>query len=379
MKNLIRSIHLWLSIPFGIIITLVCFSGAMLVFEPEITEMCHPERFYVKEVKADRLPVGELVEKVAATLPDSVAVTGVSIFSNPQRAYQVNLSKPHRAYVSIDQYTGEIMGLKVREGFFSHMLNLHLWISKSLKPGNGIVSGKLIVGVSTIVFVFVLITGVIIWWPKTLKSLKNRLKISIRNGGWRFWYDLHLAGGMYALIFLLAMALTGLTWAFPWYRSAFYKVFGVEMQNRPAKEKIASSNTKGKETQGKSRDGNANQERNSYVSWQHVYEQLSESNPDFKQITVSSKSATVLFDRLGNQRATDRYAFNPKDGEITEVTKYEDQDKSLKIRGWIYSVHVGSLGGMFTRILAFIAALIGASLPLTGYYLWIKRIYGKNK
>lgn len=379
MKNLIRSIHLWLSIPFGIIITLVCFSGAMLVFEPEITEMCHPERFYVKEVKADRLPVGELVEKVAATLPDSVAVTGVSIFSNPQRVYQVNLSKPHRAYVSIDQYTGEIMGLKVREGFFSHMLNLHLWISKSLKPGNGIVSGKLIVGVSTIVFVFVLITGVIIWWPKTLKSLKNRLKISIRNGGWRFWYDLHLAGGMYALIFLLAMALTGLTWAFPWYRSAFYKVFGVEMQNRPAKEKIASSNTKGKEMQGKSRDGNANQERNSYVSWQHVYEQLSESNPDFKQITVSSKSATVLFDRLGNQRATDRYAFNPKDGEITEVTKYEDQDKSLKIRGWIYSVHVGSLGGMFTRILAFIAALIGASLPLTGYYLWIKRIYGKNK
>ena len=41
--------------------------------------------------------------------------------------------------------------------------------------------------------------------------------------------------------------------------------------------------------------------------------------------------------------------------------------------GWIYSIHVGSWGGYLTRILAFLAALLGASLPLTGYYLWIKR------
>ena len=33
---------------------------------------------------------------------------------------------------------------------------------------------------------------------------------------------------MYALIFVLAMALTGLTWSFNWYRTAFYAVCGVE-------------------------------------------------------------------------------------------------------------------------------------------------------
>ncbi len=30
------------------------------------------------------------------------------------------------------------------------------------------------------------------------------------------------------------MSLTGLTWSFPWYRAAFYKVFGVEVQQRAA-------------------------------------------------------------------------------------------------------------------------------------------------
>ncbi|WP_368351027.1 PepSY domain-containing protein, partial [Phocaeicola dorei] len=65
-------------------------------------------------------------------------------------------------------------------------------------------------------------------------------------------------------------------------------------------------------------------------------------------------------------------------GEIDEVVLYKDAEKAGKIRGWIYSVHVGSWGGMLTRLLTFIAALIGATLPLTGYYLWIKRIWRKK-
>lgn len=33
MKKIFRQIHLWLSVPFGLIITLICFSGAMLVLK----------------------------------------------------------------------------------------------------------------------------------------------------------------------------------------------------------------------------------------------------------------------------------------------------------------------------------------------------------
>ena len=104
-----------------------------------------------------------------------------------------------------------------------------------------------------------------------------------------------------------------------------------------------------------------------------VYEQVKAQNPDYKQITVSNGTANVSFNRFGNQRASDRYSFNPRNGEITETTLYKDLDNSGKIRGWIFSVHVGSWGGMFTRILSFIASLLGATLPLTGYYLWIKK------
>ncbi len=341
MKKVFRKIHLWLSVPFGLLITLICFSGAMLVFETEVMELCHRDLYYVEKVGPAPLPMGKVAEKVAATLPDSVSVTGVTASSG--------------------------------------------WLLDSMKPDGGIFWGKMIVGTATLMFVFVLISGIVIWWPRTKKALKNSLKIVSGKGWRRFCYDLHVAGGMYTLVLLLVMALTGLSWSFSWYRTGFYKVFGVETTQggggHGASAQTAAQG--GERAQGRSggRPGGEHRERNSFspfTSWQKVYEELKELNPDYKQITVFKGSATVSFNRLGNQRAADRYTFNPRSGEITGATLYKDADASGKIRGWIFSVHVGSWGGLTTRILSFLAALVGASLPLTGYYLWIRRLIRKG-
>ena len=178
---------------------------------------------------------------------------------------------------------------------------------------------------------------------------------------------------MYALFFLLAMALTGLTWSFGWYRTGFYKVFGVEVQQGGAHGGVTRRGGKGGDQSGKNVSHSS-----SYVCWQQVYEQLALNNPGYKQITLADGAANVSFNAFGNQRASDRYKFNPHSGKVDEVVLYKDAEKAGKILGWIYSVHVGSWGGMLTRLLTFIAALIGATLPLTGYYLWIKRIWRKK-
>ena len=375
MKKIFRKIHLWLSVPFGLIITLVCFSGAILVFENEVNEWFRRDLYYVETVKESPLPMDKLLEKVATTLPDSVSVTGVSISSDPGRAYQVSLSKPRRASLYVDQYTGEVKGKSERSGFFMFMFRMHRWLLDSMNPGNeGIFWGKMIVGVSTLLLVFVLISGIVIWWPRTRKALKNSLKITATKGWRRFWYDLHVAGGMYALIFLLAMALTGLTWSFPWYRTAFYKVFGVEVQQRAAQgheqksdaqkrdTKLAAHREKkreGNEVRKGERSGRPEGRRNNrehaknrntgeytgeqpdskgrpennhsdiylvtspFVYWQEIYDKLRRQNPEYKQISISSGTASVSFNRFGNQRASDRYSFNTDNGEFTETSLYQ--------------------------------------------------------
>lgn len=395
-----RKIHLWLSVPFGIIVTLVCFSGAMLIFEPEITRAVKSDVYYVASASDEPLPIGDLMETVKATLPDSVSITGVTVFDDNERTYQVNLSKPRRASLFIDQYSGKITGKYERLGFFSTMFKLHRWLLDSANPhGDGLKIGKLLVGISTLVFVIALISGVVIWWPRARKNLKRSLSISFANGWRGFWKGLHVAGGMYALVFVLAMSLTGLTWSFDWYRSAFYAVCGVEHTPRNFAQAGASENRKGNNNDGgrgnregyhrggghRHGEGDSNGERrhggrrhSEFGRWQQVYDELKAQNPDAPQITVGPESASVTIGNTGNGRAADRYEFNRRSGEITPSSLYADANEADKLRGWIYSIHTGGLGGIFTRILWLLGALLGASLPLTGYYIWLKHL-GKKK
>ena len=428
MMKFFRKIHLWLSVPFGIIITLVCFSGAMLIFEPEITRSVQKNVYYVSSTEGEPLPMGELMETVKASLPDSVSITGVTVFKDQDRTYQVNLSKPRRSSIFIDQYTGEITGKYERLGFFSTMFKLHRWLLDSANPhGDGVKVGKLLVGISTIIFVIALITGVIIWFPRAKKGLGKSLSISFKKGMPGFWKGLHVAGGMYALILVLAMALTGLTYSFSWYRTAFYAVCGVEHTPRNFGQAAPSNGegekgdrkgegrgNRGERGEGEGRGnrgergdhdwnheergnrefhGDAQQNgdvafsgefrgegrrRSEFGRWQQVYTELKAQNPDAPQITIGKETASVTISEVGNGRASNKYEFNRRSGEITPSALYKDAKEADKLRGWIYAIHTGSLGGIITRILWLLGALLGASLPLTGYYIWIKHMVMKK-
>lgn len=110
-----------------------------------------------------------------------------------------------------------------------------------------------------------------------------------------------------------------------------------------------------------------------------MYETLKLQNPDAPQITVGPETASVTLGTAGNGRAADKYEFNRRSGEITPAKMYTEANGADKLRGWIYSIHTGSLGGVFTRILWLFGALLGATLPITGYYIWIKHLGKKKK
>ena len=384
MKKLFRKIHLWLSVPFGIFITLICFSGAMLVYEKEITEWCRPDLYFVQMVKEEPLPMEELMEAVAATLPEGTSITGVTISPDAQRAYQVSLSQPRRASLYVDQYTGEVKGGNVRLPFFDAMFRLHRWLMGSAQSASGGMSvGKFLVDLSTLLLVIILLTGILMWLTNRRKPLTKSLTISFTKGWPRFWHDLHVAGGIYATILLLAMSLTGLTWSFGWYRTGFYSLFGVEASAEGGHghgggsqggqgENSRRDRAKGEGRQGR---GGHRSHHSPYAHWQEVYETLADSHPGYRQITLGAGTASVVPKGRNSLRAGDTFTFDTRSGKLTDSKSYADQPRSTKLHGWIYTWHVGSWGGAITRLLTFLSALIGATLPLTGYYLWIRRIF----
>jgi uncharacterized iron-regulated membrane protein len=113
--------------------------------------------------------------------------------------------------------------------------------------------------------------------------------------------------------------------------------------------------------------------------WQVAFENVVAMVPEYSQLTVSDGAVSVRCGGFGNQRASDIYIYDKETGEVISSELYADSASKTKVQGWIYSLHVGSWGGVVTRVLAFLAALLGATLPLTGYWLWIRRLYLKKK
>lgn len=379
MRKLFAKIHLWLSIPFGIIIAIVCLTGAILVFETEILEICYPSRYFVKEVKGEPLPPAALLNAARQQLPDSVKINGLRVMQDPKRTYQVVLPGK-KAAAFINPYTAEITGIDDGQGFFMQMMRLHRWLLDTYKRDGSFALGKVVVGYSTLVLAFILISGLVIWYPRNKKTLKNRLKIKTKAGWYRFFYDLHVSGGFYATLLLLVLTLTGLTWSFGWYRDAFYTVFGVETaQTQGHTQAPASSDLKGKSGERGTRERGSKEKVTNYVQWATVLADLQNRYPRYNSITIQDGSATVSAAQYGNTRGSDRYTFDPANGEITDVQLYKDLPNSGKIRGWIYSVHVGSWGGLTTRILSCLVSFLGAVFAITGYYFWIKKKIKKKK
>ena len=180
--------------------------------------------------------------------------------------------------------------------------------------------------------------------------------------------------------------MTGLTWSFGWYRTGFYSLFGVEASSEGGHGHGGGSqggqgeNSRRDRARGEGRQGRGGHRshHSPYAHWQEVYETLADSHPGYRQITLGAGTASVVPKGRSSLRAGDTFTFDTRSGKLTDSKSYADQPRSTKLHGWIYTWHVGSWGGSITRLLTFFSTLIGATLPLTGYYLWIRRLLRKK-
>ncbi len=395
MRKIFAKIHLWLSIPLGIFISIICLTGAILVFEQEITQALNPKLYRV-ETTSENTPLSpsELAEAINRQVPDTLQLTSLQFAQDPEKPVWAGFKNAGKKTLSVNPYTGEVNGWSKNYPFFQEVRKLHRWLLDAPARKGEKSVGKAIVGITTLLMVVILISGLVIWIPRTTKALKNRLKISCTKGWRRFWYDSHVATGFYTLIFLLVMALTGLTWSFGWYRTAAYSLFGAAPQametshGHAGKPQEADSSQHRNRQDGDSKTGrqarpdesdkaSSNQIR-LYQTWDRVLAGLQRTYPAYTSIKLEQGSAQIVTSPEGSLRKSDTARFQAGNGNITGITTSDQAPVSQKMKGYFYSFHTGSWGGIWTKILYFLAALLGGILPLSGYYLWYKKKQGSS-
>lgn len=217
--------------------------------------------------------------------------------------------------------------------FYTGVKQLHRWLFMVPEnPRGGLSVGRVIMALSSMCMVLVLLTGVVIWWPKSKKMLKSRLKVSTDKGFRRFVYDTHVSLGIYAFVFLFLMALTGPVFSFGWYRQGMSKLFGQKM---PPKEM---------------------------------------KTPSEKGEALPSTKDNAFAKTNNHQAKMDAPAHSdvPKDKKAGPGGKKKGGPKLFK------QLHTGTWGGWLSRVLYALAALIGGFLPISGYYLWWQKRQAKT-
>lgn len=362
-RKLINDIHLWLGFGSGLILFIVCLTGTIYTFRTEIDEFFNKDRYYFeKQAGAALLNTDELIRLV--NTGNKGTVTGFSIPAEENRAWSFSI-KPSETkgkgnekgmQVLVNPYSGAIIssGETSTGKFFLTIMKLHRWLLMEQS------TGRVIVGIATIIFALLLLSGIILWLPRKMRYWKQGF-IILFSGKWkRINHDLHNVAGFYTFPVLLIMALTGLCWSFDWYKNGMSAVLNAPVMQRGSGKPLQSVDSTGTAVTLESVLTSAKA---------HLPEKGTTrvAMPDSKQgVFTVTKNNEKAFNVIG----TDKVSIDQYTGSVIKIEKFSEKKLGEKIAASIKPIHTGEIFGFWSKIIYFICCLIATSLPVTGTLIW---------
>jgi uncharacterized iron-regulated membrane protein len=367
IKKIIGKIHLWLGLLSGPVVLFLGITGCILAFEREIEEATQPYRYVATRQQA-YLPPTAIKAIAEQQLPGKPAHSVT--YGRQGRAAVVTFyhSAPDYYYlVYIDPYSGAVLKVKdMSRDFFRIVVNGHFYLWLPPKIGQPIVAS------ATLIFVVMMISGMVLWWPKNKAARKQRFSIKWDARWRRRNYDLHNVLGFYVSWVAIFIAITGLVWGFQWFSALIYgaasggkkAVAYYEPISRPAPGKPANAPD---------------------ILWQHVAQQHRAAQTievhfpetDSAAIAIAINPDQSTYWKIDNFYY-DQYTLReiPVKHMYGKLANTTTADKIARMN---YDIHVGAVLGLPGKIMAFCASLLVASLPVTGFVIWRGRKKGKKK
>ena len=353
-------LHLWIGLATGIEIIIVSLTGAVLTFEEELRLLFQPYQKIQDQGKPFLPP-----SKLAASAKQEYKIAGVSavIYRGRDRSAVVPWYGDPKNYLVnyLNPYTGKpLYSQPLNSDFYRIMIEGHyqLWLPRTI--------GQPVVAYSTLLFVITLISGLVLWWPKkwTGSAKKQGFFIKTKATLKRLNYDLHNVLGFYALLVAIVLGLTGMIFGMQWFSKTVYWTASGGVKQAFERASWDTTLTA----------------INTVPDEDLLFQRLQKAN-------VNRTGQMITFGYPFGKSGVWNLAVNPVMGKrYQEQSSYFEQhtlkllkaDPSFsaanggeKMMRLNYDLHVGSIGGITTKIIAFLACIISASLPVTGFIIWL--------
>lgn len=341
-RHIIQQIHLWLGLVSGLIVSVTGLSGSLYLWQPELNSLFNTDILTIREYKSVS---EEAIHWTAYDLYrkncDSLLYIGL-----PYREQQsISLTFTNGTTAFFHPVTGVPLGTKSPSMyFFEGLLRFHRTL---LIPGYG----RYIVGGNVLIFVaFILTSGFWLWRKRYRGRIRKGFTL---HGGIRkvvFNYDLHKVLGIYFLLPLLLMGISG----------CYFTLTRLKKPTPPLTENSSTVN----------RDYSS-REKNHPTPAEWIRTPL---NDGYHLRAVYLPQSTTGYYRLRyiGERALGKGVRKTKEieinraNEIITIKDFQTKSVSGKIADQMYPVHTGEIMGLAGRILVFISGFIPLILWITG-------------
>jgi len=370
MKKL-RKIIFWCHLPVGVIagvvILIMCVTGVLLTYEKQITAWADTRGYRSAPPTPDapRLPVEQLIAKAREAREGNP--TAVTLKSDPLAPAEIAFGR--EATIFVNPYAGSIYGggsQKVR-GFFRGVTDWHRWLGAN---GDNRNVARAITGASNLGFLFLVMSGFYLWWPRnwSLKSLRSitwfrrGLPSKARDFNW------HNVIGFWSAAPLFIVVLSATVISYTWASNLAYRIVGetppAPRANQPAP---ASANSDKSQVDLSNNLNSAWLRSEQQVSdWRSITMQLPASSSP--QLTFNIDSGTGGQPQKRAQLVLDRNT-----GEVVRWEPFSSYTRGRQLRTILRFTHTGEVAGIFGQTIAGIVSTGGAVLVFTGLALAIRR------
>lgn len=362
-KKAVLFCHRWLGFISGLVVFIVSITGCIFCFQDEIQDALYDYRHVAVQAQPYQ-PPSVLLATVKKQFPKVVSSDYIIYYGKDRPAgVLTNMGKEGLEYVFLNPYTGVITHHeKAQSNFFVIVEYIHMYLL--LPPA----IGRWVVGVSVIIFMVIMITGLILWWPKRKSDSKRSFTIKWGAKWKRVNYDLHNVLGFYATAIALVLAVTGLAIAFPEIDEWIYKlanggkVYTYE-KTEPKSDSLHTTITAKRPVID--------------IALAHA-QQLSRKAEMFLIHNDPAPAGAIgigAYAQSMHYYNRDGYEFDKYSGKLLRTYMHHKKSTGLKLNEMNYDIHVGQILGLTGKVIAFSASLICASLPVTGLMIWL----GKRK
>ena len=360
-KTQIRFLHKWLGLISGLIVFIVSITGCIFCFHDEIKDLTRKEWRFVEPQKKPFVLPSVLQERAKEILPNYKS-TMVSYYGKNRSAIVYTYADSENRYLYFNPYTGKHLKIENPEtDFFIIVERIHLYL---LLPDY---IGKHIIGSATIIFLLLVITGLIQWWPKRKSDLKRSFTVKWSAKWRRVNYDWHNTSGFYISLLASIIAITGLTFTYEWVGDGIYKTFNFGGDKALETKAPTIDTTKFSSNSISAIDRAFTTTVKLQPKAGMYYVTFPQQKGDI--IGTGAYPHALRYDHQSN------YSFHPNSGKLIQSDPYHKKSLGLQVVEMNYGIHTGQILDLPGKILAFLISLTAAALPVSGFIIW----YGRNK